>query len=290
MRRFGDFAASQAQAMWLSASAKFGDRVFKNHHVRLPGRPSQNGRADRQPGMATRCMSWRRRWRGCLRAGSDTGKMDRYDIRKTSRREMPIRVQSTEDQAMRTPRVRLREFLLIITLASLVTAAFAIRARTASHLSAQDHAFHARQARLMVNWWEDRLNTGKRELETNPLISEDRFARCDLRMMSPVNDIADIPTKGKDLIIIADLPDMIVFRMFDGDGKVFDWVHGMNPHKLKRQFAGLWPPIELTGIEKARVITAVRSVVSNTVRTNLRSIQAGQAKAVAEAEYHESQF
>jgi hypothetical protein len=212
-------------------------------------------------------------------------KMVLYDIRKTIRREMPIRVQSIKDQAMRMPRVRLREFLLIITLASLVTAALAIRARTASHLSAQDHAFHAHQARLSVNFWEDRLKTGKCDLETNPLISEDRASRCDLRMMSPVKDVADIPAEGKDLIIVADVPEMIVFRMFNGDGKVVvDWVDG---DELKRQFVGLWPPHELTGIEKAQVITAVTSVVSTTTRTNLRNIQAKHAEAVAKAQYHE---
>ena len=106
--------------------------------------------------------------------------------------------------------------------------------------------------------------------------------------MSSVKDIADIPTEGKDLIIVADVPDMIVFRMFDGDGKVVvDWVDAMNADDLKKQFVGLWPPHELTGIEKARVITAVTSVVGTVVRTNLWNMQAMHAKAVVKAEYHE---
>src|SRR5262249_26530108 len=131
---------------------------------------------------------------------------------------MALPAQSIENPAMRTFRVRLREFLLIITMATLVTAAFAIRARAASLLSAQDHAFHAHRARVSVNWWEDRLKIGKQDFETNPLISEDRAARCDIRLMSSVKDMGDIPSEGKDLIIVADVPDMIVFRMFDGDG------------------------------------------------------------------------
>jgi hypothetical protein len=189
---------------------------------------------------------------------------------------------------MRKPRVRFREFLLITTLASLITAAFAIRARTANHLSAQDHAFHAYRARHSANWWEDRIKEGKRYLETAPLISEDRAAGCDLRLISSGKDIGDIPTEGKDLIIVADVPGLLIYRMFDGDGKmVMDWADGMNDENLKKQFVSLWPPHELTGIEKARVITAVTSVVGATVRTNFRNLQAMYAKAVAEAEYHE---
>jgi hypothetical protein len=174
-------------------------------------------------------------------------------------------------------------------MASLVTAAFAIRARTASHLSAQDHAFHAYRARRSANWWEDHLKTGQRYLETNPLVSEDRAAGCDLRLMSSVKDPGDIPTEGQDLIIVAQgVDDVFYFRMFDGDGKVVvDWADAMNADDLKKQLVGLWPPHELTGIEKARVITAVTSVVGAAVRTNLRNMQAMHAKAVAEAAYHE---
>ena len=79
------------------------------------------------------------------------------DIRKTGRNEMAIPVESLEALAMRKPRIRFREFLLLTTMASLITAAFAIRARTASLLSAQNHALHAYRARLSVNWWEDRI-------------------------------------------------------------------------------------------------------------------------------------
>jgi hypothetical protein len=217
------------------------------------------------------------------------GKMVLYDIRQTRRREMAIPVNSVEAPAMRKPRVRFREFLLLITMASLVTAAFAIRARTASSLSAQDHAFHAYRARVSANWWEDRLKKGNRYLETNPLISEDRAAGCDVRLISSVKDMGEIPTRGKDLIIVAEgVDDVFYFRMFDGDGKVVvDWADAMNADNLKKQFVGLWPPHELTGIEKARVLTAVTSVVGAAVWTDLSNMQAMHAKAVAEAEYHE---
>jgi hypothetical protein len=191
---------------------------------------------------------------------------------------------------MRTPRVRFREFLLVCTLASLVTAASAIRTRTAAALSAQDQAFRAYQARLSANWWEDRLREGRRDLETNPLISEGRLAGCDVRLISSVKDIGDLPREAKNLIVVADVAGMVVFRLFDADGKIaMDWAVGMEAEcrDLKMQFVGLWPPHELTGREKARVMMAVTSTVGATVQSNLSNMQAMHAKAVAKAEHHE---
>jgi hypothetical protein len=217
--------------------------------------------------------------------------MDLYDIRKTSRRDMALPVQSSEDPAMRKPRVRLREFLLTTTLASLVTAAFAIRARTAHLESAQVHAFLAHRERVSVKWWEDHIKDAKKYLEVTPPISGDRAAGCDLRLMPSVKDVGDIPTAGKDLIIVADVDGVLYFRMFDGDGKiVVDWAEGLQADNLMGQFVGLWPPHELTGIEKARVITAVTSILGASrakVQASVRSMQAMHVEAIAKAEHHE---
>jgi hypothetical protein len=219
------------------------------------------------------------------------GKMVLYDIRKTGRREMAIPVQSIEDPAMRKPRVRLREFLLLTTLASLVTAAFAIRARTANLESAQEHALHAHQERLSVKWWEDHIISAKKYLKETPPISLDWAARCDLRLMPSVKGEGDIPTEGKDLIVVADEYGVFRFRMFDGHGKiVVDWAEGLHADDLKKQFMSLWPPHELTGSEKARIITAVTSILDAsraTVQANLRSMQAMHAEAIAKADHHE---
>jgi hypothetical protein len=238
-------------------------------------------------------LDWAGRWRTihCLRVGSDNGKMDLYDIRKTGRREMTIRVQSIEGPAMRKPRVRLREFLLLTTLASLVTAAFAIRARTANLESAQEHDFHAHRERLSVKWWEDHIQNAKKYLEVTPPISEDWAAGCDLRLIRSVKDVGDIPTEGKDLIIVADVYGVLYFRMFDGHGKiVVDWAEGLQADNLEKQFVSLWPPHELTGIEKARVITAVTSILGAsraTVQASVRSMQAMRTEAIAKADHHE---
>ena len=41
----------------------------------------------------------------------------------------------------------------------------------------------------------------------------------DLRLMSSLNDVSGIPTKGKNLIIVAAVNNVLHFRIFDGDGK-----------------------------------------------------------------------
>jgi hypothetical protein len=191
---------------------------------------------------------------------------------------------------MRKPRVRLREFVLLVTLASLVTASFAIRARTAQGLSDQRHAADAYQARVSVNWGEGRLKEGEQYMQTTLRILKDSAASRDLRLAPSLKTAGDITTESRDLIIVADMPDLLVFRMFDGDGKIaLDWAVGLQTdyQNLKGQFVGLWPPHEMTGIEKARVIDVITSYIDTVLRTNVKSIRAMHAKAIAEAERHE---
>jgi hypothetical protein len=204
---------------------------------------------------------------------------------------MALPVKSLEAPAMRRPRIRFREFVLLTTLVSLITAAFAIRARTASHLSALDHALHGYRARRSVTWWEDLIKERRRYLETTALISEDWATGRDLRLMPSVKDAGEIPRKAKDLIIVADVSGVLYFRMFDGDGRiVMDWAEGMQIEDLQKQLASLWPPHELTEVEKRQVITAVISILGRsraTLQAQLRSMQTTHAEAVANAEYHE---
>jgi hypothetical protein len=192
---------------------------------------------------------------------------------------------------VRKPHIRFREFFLITTLASLVAAAYAIRARTTYYLSAQDHASRAYQARVSVKWWEDRINEGKRYLETWPVISEEWAVGRQLRLMPAVKDPDDIPTRGNDLVVVADVNGVLYFRIFDGDGKrVLDWAEGLYGDELKKRLVPLWPPHELTGVEKRQVITAVSSILSRSkslFQAQLKTTQALHAKAVAEAEHHE---
>jgi MFS family permease len=93
----------------------------------------------------------------------------------------------------------------------------------------------------------------------------------DLRLMSPVKAVSDIPTGGKNLLIVAAVDDVLHFRIFDGDGKVVvDKDEKRLTEKapqiedLRQKLVSLWPPHELTGDEKSRVIEAVTSIVGHT--------------------------
>jgi len=99
-------------------------------------------------------------------------------------------------------------------------------------------------------------------------LDSDSFVGCDLRLMSSVKDASDIPTDGKDLIIVAAVDNVLHFRMFDRDGKVVvDTDEAKLPERarqiedLRKQLVGRWLPHELTGSEKDRVIIAVTSFV-----------------------------
>jgi membrane protease YdiL (CAAX protease family) len=96
-------------------------------------------------------------------------------------------------------------------------------------------------------------------------------AGCDLRLMSSVNDVSGIPTVGKNLIIVAAVDKVLHFRVFDPDGKVVVDIDEKSLtakvrqiEDLRKQLAALWPPHELSGNEKDRLIIAVTSVVGHT--------------------------
>jgi predicted NAD-dependent protein-ADP-ribosyltransferase YbiA (DUF1768 family) len=100
----------------------------------------------------------------------------------------------------------------------------------------------------------------------------------DLRLMSAVDGVSRIPTEGKNLVVVAAVEQVLHFRIFDGHGKT---VVDMDEKRLTEQVRAIedlrkqlkrwWPPHELTGKEKARVITAVTSIVGHTPRRDGRS-------------------
>src|SRR5262249_25253948 len=157
--------------------------------------------------------------------------------------------------AMRKLRLRFREFLLLTLLASLITAAFAIRARTAYQASAPDHALLAHQIRQLLKYTHDEIKAAKRRMEMYPPISPAWAAGCDVRILpSPVADLRDIPTEGRNLIVVADFHGPLWFRMFDGEGKIaVEHSEGSHPnfgHFRRVLLEGLWPPHELAEAEK----------------------------------------
>jgi proteasome lid subunit RPN8/RPN11 len=102
----------------------------------------------------------------------------------------------------------------------------------------------------------------------HPMRNAAASERYDLRLMSSVKDVSDIPRGGKDLIILAALENVFHFRVFDGDGKlVVDTDEKRLTHQarqiedLRMLIVDMSPPHELAGNEKCRVITAVTSIV-----------------------------
>ncbi len=91
----------------------------------------------------------------------------------------------------------------------------------------------------------------------------------DLRLMSSLKYVSDIPTEGKALIIVAAVDNVLHFRMFDGDGKMVVDTNEKSLTEqarqiadLRKQLESLWPPHELAKSENVRVIDALTSIVS----------------------------
>ena len=97
----------------------------------------------------------------------------------------------------------------------------------------------------------------------------------DLRLMYSLmysgSDVSSIPTSGTNLVIVANVKDVLYFRIFDADGKVVvdtdetRLTTQAGPiADLKKQLDSVRPPHELTRSEKDRVIAEVTSIVGRT--------------------------
>ena len=104
---------------------------------------------------------------------------------------------------------------------------------------------------------------------------------CDLRLMSPLNDVSAMPKEGKNLIVVADVNKKLHFRVFDSDGKtVVDTDESTLAEKsqqieltkeqrvqqnedFKKLLKNLSPPHVLTADEKDQLITAIASSVGH---------------------------
>jgi WD40 repeat protein len=95
-------------------------------------------------------------------------------------------------------------------------------------------------------------------------------ARYDLRLMSGVHGTREIPAGGKNLIVVADLDQVLFFRIFDGYGRmVVDtdekglWEQARPIEALRKQLVRLWPPHKLTESQKSQVMDALTSIVGH---------------------------
>jgi RNA polymerase sigma factor (sigma-70 family) len=89
-----------------------------------------------------------------------------------------------------------------------------------------------------------------------------------LRLISPLHDMSGIPARGKNLMILAIVGEVLQIRIFGGEGQlVVDKdqkalrEQTQQIDDLKKQLERLWPPHELNETEKLRVVSAVRSIV-----------------------------
>jgi hypothetical protein len=96
------------------------------------------------------------------------------------------------------------------------------------------------------------------------------FEEFDLRLMSSVGDVDDIPTVGKTLVIVADVRGVLHFRIFESDGRiVVDTDESRLSAQagpiadLKKRLENLWPPHQPEEEEKDQIITAVTSIVGH---------------------------
>jgi hypothetical protein len=197
--------------------------------------------------------------------------------------------------AMRMPpvrfRLRLREFLLLVMLASIVAAYFAMRARTADLKVAEVYAAHAHRARVEAKDLAGQIEFDRWRLEMAPTLSADWAAGCDLRLMPAVIKEPDILAEGENLVVVTEFgDDSLWFRVFDGAGRrVVDHVEAYHPGFMafKQRLARLRPPHELTRTEKAQVIAAVATFVNDYRETLQAGIKKGQvvhSEMLAEAE------
>ncbi len=93
---------------------------------------------------------------------------------------------------------------------------------------------------------------------------------CDLKLISSVSDVTDIPKAGKSLVIVAAVKNVLHFRIFDFTGRVIADTdetklgrQAQQIENLRKQLDSLWLSHELTKSEKERVVATVTSIIGN---------------------------
>ena len=93
---------------------------------------------------------------------------------------------------------------------------------------------------------------------------------CDVQLIAPAVNRTSMasPSKGKNLIVVAALDQVLHFRIFDGDGRMVEDTDEKKLASQGRQIGDLrtlldrmWAPYELTRADKGQVVAAVTSFV-----------------------------
>ena len=101
-----------------------------------------------------------------------------------------------------------------------------------------------------------------------------------LRRLSSLDNPGDLPSSGKNLVVVANINQVLHFRIFDGEGNMVvdtDEKRLKNQERgiqdLRKQLEGSWARQELDGAETSRVITAVTSIVGYPLPERYQSIR-----------------
>jgi uncharacterized protein (TIGR02646 family) len=94
---------------------------------------------------------------------------------------------------------------------------------------------------------------------------------ADLCLLPQVGHVDDIPSSGQDVIIVAAVDGVLHFRVFDNDGNMTVDAdetrlasQATRIEQLRNRLEDLWPPHELTGTDKGRLIMAVMLILDHT--------------------------
>jgi RNA polymerase sigma factor (sigma-70 family) len=152
------------------------------------------------------------------------------------------------------------------------------RAPTVASPAAADSSADHRPADEIVTEIEAALVSAAELLTVN---------QFEVRLMPTVNDLSALPTAGKNLFVVADFNRALHLRMFDVHGKmVLDsaakrftntWVE-----YLQQLVPRLWPPHELTQVEKISVVGAIRNLAGQDWHKEMQQVHARIASLVAE--------
>ena len=102
----------------------------------------------------------------------------------------------------------------------------------------------------------------------------------DLQLTPSANEVSDLSTQGRNLIILARVRDELHFRIFDADGQsVADTREGQLPDKLpqitelKSLLSGLWDVPKITQADRERIIISVRHIINEIKERPIKAIE-----------------
>ncbi|WP_422927143.1 hypothetical protein [Singulisphaera sp. PoT] len=188
---------------------------------------------------------------------------------------------------MRLPRLRLREFLLVTLLISLLTASYSIRHKTWRREESGNQAFYAERARAYARGMEAQIDFARKRLAAVPAISEAEVSKYDVMILAEARDMRDLPRKGKNLVVVAAIENVFFFKLFNGEGKVLTTWMQVLPVPLDGFFRDLWPPRELTRVEKNQIVGAFSGLLEEgraEYQASLKYTEDRKASELAQAE------